>query len=46
MTAIAPENPDDEKLARASQRIAWLTLALGFTTAAVVFFAKSNRAGV
>jgi ATP synthase I chain len=46
MTATAPENPDDAKLARASRRIAWLTLALGLATAAVVYFAKSSRAGV
>ena len=46
MTATIPENPDEGKLPRATQRIAWLTLALGFATAAVVFFAKSNRAGV
>jgi hypothetical protein len=46
MTATAPENPDDEKFARGTRRIAWLTLALGFATAAVVFVAKSNRAGI
>jgi cobalamin synthase len=46
MTAITPENPDDGTFARVSQRIAWLTLALGFATAVVVFFAKSNRAGI
>jgi hypothetical protein len=46
MTPTTAENPVDGKLARASQRIAWLTLALGFTTAAIVFFAKSSRAGI
>jgi|SRR5271154_2636628 hypothetical protein len=46
MTPIPAENPNDRKLARASRRIAWLTLALGFATATVVFFAKSNRAGI
>jgi hypothetical protein len=46
VTATTPENPDEAKLARATQRVAWLTLALGFATAVVVFFAKSNRAGI
>jgi hypothetical protein len=46
MTPTTPENPDEGKLARPTRRIAWLTLALGFATAAVVFFAKSNHAGI
>jgi ATP synthase I chain len=46
MIATAPENPDDAKLVQASRRIARLTLVLGFATAVVVFFAKSNRAGI
>jgi ATP synthase I chain len=46
MTPTTAENPDDGRLVRAAQRIAWLTLALGFSTAAIVFIAKSNRWGI
>jgi hypothetical protein len=46
MTLTTAENPDDGRLVRAAQRIAWLTLALGFSTAAIVFIAKSNRWGI
>jgi ATP synthase I chain len=43
MTPTTAENPDDGRLVRASQRIAWLTLALGISTAGVVFILQSNR---
>jgi hypothetical protein len=44
MIPMAPANPDDDVLVRASSRIAWLTLFLGFAAAIATFFIKSHRA--
>jgi len=46
MTRMAVETQGNDVSEGARQRIAWLTLALGFSAALICFFAKSHKAGV